>query len=273
MPIVLENSIKEKLSVASVQKTASFINGAVGINPFEITETLGNVVGVIAGGVEAILELPTLVIKITSQIVTNVATYAAKKVGAAIGEIIMPPSPMDILGASAKKTKDYIQSVGDLLKELTSDSEQLNADDALAKQTEAINNKIAKYKEKIAKFKSKVDKIVGTVNEKCGNIANFIAAGPEWVEDQATIIEEMATNEIDKVVDESLGKIIKIKTDFINGLSDGLAKRTANVINKVQKKLLKNKLDKVAQAKQKIINKAKAKIGSALLNLMAKLGL
>ena len=66
-----------------------------------------------------------------------------------------------------------------------------------------IRNTHAKYKEKIAKFKSKVDKIVGTVNEKCGNIANFIAAGPEWVEDQATIIEEMATNEIDKVVDES----------------------------------------------------------------------
>ena len=144
---------------------------------------------------------------------------------------------------------------------------------AEAKQTKSINQKIQKHKENISKVKAKVNKIVKEVNEKCTNINNFISAGPEWVEKQATIIEQKSIGEIDKVLDASIGKILKDKKEFIQNLSDGIARRTADQINKLQKKITKEKLDKIVRAKQKLVNKAKAKIGSALLNLMAKLGL
>ncbi len=273
MPIVLENSIKETISKACLQKTSSFIEGETGSNPFDAAESLGNTVGIITGGFEAILALPTLALKITSQVVTNVSTYAAKKLGTALAEVIMPPSPAEILGEAAKKTKDYIKSVGELIKELSADAEKTNEENAKAKQTESINQKTQKHKENISKVKAKVNKIVKEVNEKCTNINNFISAGSEWVEKQATIIEQKSIGEIDKVLDANIKKILKDKKEFIQNLSDGIARRNADQINKAQKKITKEKLDKIVRAKQKLVNKAKAKIGSALLNLMAKLGL
>ena len=56
-------------------------------------------------------------------------------------------------------------------------------------------------------------------------------------------------------------------------MAEGLAKRTADVANKIIEKLTKEKIDKINAQKQKIINKVKAQIGFALLNLMATLGL
>lgn len=273
MPIVLENSIKETISKACLQKTASFIKGETGVNPFDAAESLGNTVGIIDGGIEAILEAPKLVITITAQVVTSVSTYAAKKLGTALAEVLMPPTPAEIMGEAAKKSKKYIKSVGELIKELSADAEKTNEDDALAKQTESLNKSIQKHKENIAKIKAKVNKIVGEVNEKCTNITKFVSSGPEWVEKEATIAEEKAIHAIDETVDKNVSSLLKKKKDFIQNISDGIAKRNADKINKLQKKITKEKLDKVIRQKQKLVNKAKAKIGSALLNLMAKLGL
>ena len=51
------------------------------------------------------------------------------------------------------------------------------------------------------------------------------------------------------------------------------AEKPEDVANKALKKLTKEKLDKINAAKQKVTNVAKAKVGKALLNLMATLGL
>ena len=122
-------------------------------------------------------------------------------------------------------------------------------------------------------MKKQVKDVVAKVQEQCINLQKYITQGEAWVEKNANEIEAKAKNQIDEVVDTQVAKILNDKKEFIDGMADGIAKRTADVLNKALKKLTKEKIDKINADKQKVINDAKAKVGKALLNLMATLGL
>lgn len=273
MSIVLENSVKETLAKAALEQSSSLIKGSIGVTPYEVAETGGMVYGVIAGGAEAIAAAPAIAAKLVEQIVTNVSTYAAEKLGKVMVEILMPPTPDEIFGKAAKEVPKFIKGVGDLMKELCTDSESQNSNDAMNKQIEAITEKAKKQIEKALKLKEQVQDIVNEIKEKCANLQEYITQGEQWAERNANEIEAKAKKRIDEKIDVQVAKILEDKKMFIDGISDGIAKRTADVANKVLKKLTKEKLDKINAAKQKIINAAKAKIGKALLNLMATLGI
>ena len=160
-----------------------------------------------------------------------------------------------------------------MMKKLSSDSEQQNAEDAKKKQKDAINEKAKKHKEKVAAMKKQVQDIVDKVQEQCINLKKYMTQGEDWVEKNANEIESKAKERIDEVIDKQVAKILKDKKEFIDGMADGIAQRTADVANKKLKKLTKEKLDKINAAKQKVMIVAKSKVGKALLNLMAAMGL
>lgn len=273
MSIVLENSVKETIAKAAVEQSSSMIKGAIGITPYEAINAAGMAYGVIEGGVEAIASLPALAAQVTSQVAINVTTYAIEKLQNVLVELITPPTPGEIFGKAAQEATKFIKSAGELMKELSSDSEQQNSDDALKKQEEAINEKAKKQLEKVNKLKKNIQDIIAKVPEQCANIQKFISQGPEWVENTANDIEEKAKKQIDEKVFVQANKILEDKRKFINNMADGIARRTADVANKTLKKLTKEKIDKINASKQKAINTAKSKVGKALLNLMASLGL
>ena len=78
---------------------------------------------------------------------------------------------------------------------------------------------------------------------------------------------------MDELVDTQSNKILTDKKNFIEGMSEGIAKRTADIANKNLEKLTKEKLDNINADKQRVTIIAKSKVGEALLNLMATLGL
>lgn len=273
MPIVLENNIKETLSKAALAQSSSFINGAVGVTPYEVVETAGMAYEVIEGGAEALIAVPAIAAQITAQITSNVSTYAAEKLGKAMAEVLMPPTPDEIFGKAGKEVSKFLKSAGDMMKKLSSDSEQQNAEDAKKKQKDAINEKAKKHKEKVAAMKKQVQDIVAKVQEQCINLKKYMTQGEDWVEKNANEIESKAKERIDEVIDKQVSKILKDKKEFIDGMADGIAQRTADVANKKLKKLTKEKLDKINAAKQKVMIVAKSKVGKALLNLMAAMGL
>ena len=273
MSIVLENSAKETLDKAALEQSSSFIKGATGVTPYEAISTAGMVYGVVEGGTEALIAAPAIVTQIAMQIATNLSAYAAEKLGKAMAEVLMPPTPGEIFGKAGQEVSKFLKSAGDIMKELSSDSEKQNSDDALKKQEEAINEKAKKQKEKANAMKKQVQDVVAKVQEQCINLQKYITQGEVWAEKNANEIEAKAKKQIDEVVDTQVAKILNDKKEFIDGMADGIAKRTADVLNKALKKLTKEKLDKINAAKQKVTNVAKAKVGKALLNLMATLGL
>lgn len=273
MSIVLENSVKETLAKAALEQSSSMIKGSIGVTPYEAVETAGMVYGVIEGGAEALAAAPAIAAQLAAQIVGNVSVYATEKLGKVMAEILMPPTPGEIFGKAGQEVSKFLKSAGDIMKELSSDSEKQNSDDAKKKQEEAIAEKAKKQKEKANAMKKRVQAVVAKVQEQCINLQKYITQGEAWVEKNANEIEAKAKKQIDEVVDKQVAKILEDKKKFIDGMADGIAKRTADVTNKALKKLTKEKLDKINAEKQKVINKAKAKVGKALLNLMATLGL
>ena len=269
----IDEATGETLTKAAIEQSSSMLKGAIGITPYEAVETAGMAYGAIVGGVEALAEAPAIAIKLTEQIIEDVSVHAAKKLEKAMLEILMPPKLNDITGKAKKEVSKFLKSAGDIMKEILSDSEKQNYDDALKKQQEAIEENAKQQKEKAFKLKNKVQNIVGEVQEQCVNLGKYITQGKEWAEENANEIEEKAIEQIDKIIDEQVAKILKDKQDFIDSMAEGLAKRTADVANKIIEKLTKEKIDKINAQKQKIINKVKAQIGCALLNLMATLGL
>lgn len=273
MSIVLENSVKETISKAALEQSSSFIKGSTGVTPYEAVETAGMAYGVIEGGAEALIAAPAIAAQITAQIVSNVSTYAAEKLGKTMAEVLMPPTPTEILGKAGQEASKFMKSAGDIIKELSSDAEKQNSEDAKKKQEEAINEKAKMQKEKANAMKKQVQDVVDKVREQCANLQKYITQGEGWVEKNANEIEEKAKKQIDEVIDVQATKILEDKKKFIEGMADGIAKRTADTANQTLKKITKEKLDKINAAKQKVTNVAKAKVGKALLNLMATLGL
>lgn len=273
MSIVLENSAKETLAKAALEQSSSMIKGSTGITPYEAVETAGMVYGVVEGGAEALVAAPAIATQLTAQIVINVSAYAAEKLGKAMAEILMPPTPDEIFGKAAQEVSKFLKSAGDIMKELSSDSEQQNSEDAKKKQQEAIDEKAKKQKEKANAMKRQVQNVVDKVQEQCINLQKYITQGETWAERNANEIETKAKKQIDEVIDKQVAKILDDKKDFIDGMAEGIAKRTADVANKNLKKLTKEKVDKINAAKQKVTNIAKSKVGKALLNLMATLGI
>lgn len=273
MSIVLENSVKEKLAKASLEQSSSFIKGATGVTPYETVETAGMVYGGIENGVEALIAAPAIATQITAQIITNVSVYAAERLGAAMAEVLMPPTPDEIFSKAQKETSKFIKNAGDIMKELSSNSEKQNSDDAKKKQEEAINENAKKQKENAAAMKAQIEKIVSGVESQCENLKKHITQGYDWAEKNANEIESKAKNRIDEVINTQVSKILNDKKEFIDGMADGIAKRTADEANKNLKKLTKERVDKINADKQKIKIIAKSKIGKALLNLMATLGM
>lgn len=273
MSIVLENSVKETLAKAALEQSSSMIKGSTGVTPYEAVETAGMVYGVVEGGAEALAVAPAIAAQLTAQIVGNVSVYAAEKLGKVMAEVLMPPTPGEIFGKAGQEVSKFLKSSGDIMKELSSDSEKQNSDDAKKKQEEAIDEKAKKQKEKANAMKKQVQDVVAKVQEQCINLQKYITQGEVWAEKNANEIEAKAKKQIDEVVDTQVAKILDDKKEFIDGMADGIAKRTADVANKALKKLTKEKLDKINTAKQKVTNVAKAKVGKSLLNLMATLGL
>ena len=272
MSIVLENQVKETITKAAVAKSTSLVKGGMGAISDKI-ETAGAIYGAATNSALALAALPGIAANVVQQVITNVSTYAAEKIAKTMAELIMPPTPEEILGKANKEVSKFLMSVGDIMKELSSNSESLNADDAANKVKNAISEKAKKHLEKVQKLKENVNEIVGDVYDQCKNIQDGILKGEKWLEDNANEIESKAKETIDKLIDEQAGKILAEKQKFIDGIADGIAKRTADVANKALKKITKEKLDKINAAKQKAIAKAKAAIGKATLNLMALLGL
>lgn len=273
MAVELENNVKETLSKAALEQSSSFINGAIGVTPYEAIGTVGMMAGTIEGGLDALAEAPVIAMKLSTQLATNVSLHAAEKLQGALADILIPPTPADILGKAMGEVSKYRKTVGKMLEELNKDAEQTNAEEEEKQQEEAIKEKAKKQKEKIARMKERVQKIVGDVQEQCANISYFITSGEPWVEKQVEIIEKKANKRIDEVIDAQVKKILEEKEAFIDGIAEGLAKSTADKLNKKLKKMTKEKLEKINRKKQKIANIAKSKVAKALLNLMASMGL
>ena len=273
MSIVLENSVKETLAKAALEQSSSMIKGSTGITPYEAIETAGMVYGVVEGGAEALAAAPAIAAQLTAQIVRNVSAYAAEKLSKVMLEVLMPPTSHEIFDKAEQEVSKFLKSAGDIMKELSSDSEKQNSDDAKKKQEEAIDEKAKKQKENANAMEKQVQDVVAKVQEQCINLQKYITQGEAWVEKNANEIEAKAKKQIDEVVDTQVAKILDDKKEFIDGMADGIAKRTADVANKALKKLTKEKLDNINSVKQKVINVAKAKVGKARLNLMATLGL
>ena len=81
----------------------------------------------------------------------------------------------------------------------------------------------------------------------------YITQGEAWVEKNANEIEEKAKKRIDEVIDVQVAKILREKKQFIEGMAEGIAKRTADIANKTLKKITKEQIDKINAIKQKII--------------------
>lgn len=273
MSIVLENSAKETLDKAALEQSSSFIKGATGVTPYEAIATTGMVYGAIEGGAEALTEAPLIAMQLTTQIVNNVSTYAAEKLGKAMAEVLMPPTPDEIFSKAGQEVSEFLKSAGDIMKKLSSDSEQQNSDDAKKKQEEAINENAKKQKEKANAMKQRVQDIVNWVQDQCVNLQNFITQGKEWVQNGAEDIEDKAKERIDEVIDKQVAKILEDKKEFIDGMAEGIAERIADKTNKALEKLTKERVDKINANKQKIKIIAMSKVAKALLNLMATLGM
>lgn len=273
MSIVLENAVKETLAQAALEQSSSFINGAIGVTPYEVAESAGAVYGAIEGGTEALVNAPVIAAQLAEQIISNVSIYATEKLGKAMAEILMPPTPDEIFSKAGQEVSKFLKSAGDIMKELSSDSEKQNSDDAKKKQEEAIDENARKQKEKAAAMKKQIQDIVAKVQEQCINLQKYITQGEDWAEKNANEIESKAKKRIDEVINAQVAKILGDKEKFIAGMADGIAKRTADIANKNLKKLTKKKVDKINAAKQKVMIIAKSKVGKALLNLMATLGL
>ena len=135
---------------------------------------------------------PAIAVQITVKITSNVSIYAAEKLGKAMAEVLMPPTPDEIFGKAGKEVSKFLKSAGDMMKELSSDSEQQNAEDAKKKQKDAINEKAKKHKEKVAAMKKQVQDIVAKVQEQCINLKKYMTQGEKWVEKNANEIESKA---------------------------------------------------------------------------------
>ena len=273
MSVVLENSAKETLDKAALEQSSSFIKGAIGVTPYEAISTAGMVYGVVEGGTEALIAAPAIVTQIAMQIATNLSIYAAEKLGKAMAEVLIPPTPQEIFGKAEKEVYEFLKSAGDIMKKLSSDSEQQNSDDAKKKQEEAINENAKKQKEKANAMKKRVQDIVANAQEECIKLQEDYVKESKKFKEDAEAIERKAKNRIDEVIDTQVSKILNDKKEFIDGMAKGIAKRTANEANKALEKLTKERVDKINAAKQKIKIIAKSKIGKALLNLMATLGM
>lgn len=281
MAIILDDAVKEIISKASLEQTSSLLRGATAVTPYEaaaenpdsIISSASKAYNAIEGGAEALASVPLIATQIVTQVVTNVSMYATEKIGKALVEVIMPPSPAEIFGKAAQEATKFIKSAGELIKELTSDCEQLNLDDAKKMQEEAIKEKAKKQMEKVNAMKKQVQTVVSAVQTQCENLQKYITQGEAWVEKNANEIEEKAKKRIDEVIDVQVAKILYEKKKFIEGMAEGIAKRTADIANKTLKKITKEQIDKINAIKQKIIITAKALIGKALLALMAALGL
>lgn len=273
MAVELENNVKETLSKAALEQSSSFINGAIGVTPYEAIGTVGMMAGTIEGGLDALAEAPIIAMKLSTQLATNVSLHAAEKLQGALADVLIPPTPADILGKAMKEVSRYRKTVGQMIEELNKDSEKTNAEEAEKQQEEAISEKAKKQRKNAARMKERVQKIVADVQEQCANISYFITSGEPWVKKQAEIIEKKANKRIDEVIDAQVKKILEEKQEFIDGIAEGLAKATAKEVDKKLKNMTKEKLEKINRNRQKIANIAKSKVSKALLNLMASMGL
>lgn len=269
MSIVLENSEKETLDKAALEQSSSFIKGATGVTPYEAISTAG----MIEGGAEALIAAPVIVTQIATQIATNVSTYAAEKLGKEMAEVLMPPTPDEISSLVEKKVSKKLKSAGVILKEVSSDSEEQNSEDAKNKQEEAINENAKKQKEKANAMKQRVQDIVANAQEECNKLRKDYIKESKRFKKDAEDIEDKAKERINEVIDKQVAKILEDKKEFIDGMAEGIAERIADKTNKDIKKSTKERIDKTNADKQKIKIIAKSKVGKALLNLMATLGM
>lgn len=248
-------------------------------------ETVSNIVNIANATASAIESVDTLknliqsgeVVSLASdlalQLSNDVASYIGTKLGEASGKILALPTASDILGKAANQMKDHIRSASDILKSMltnTEDEQKQSQDNALKNRVADIKNKATSKLGEITKTLNNYAKEVGKWSEE---ITAYIVEGPDWVEEKMQMYENIAFAYISNYVDQGVKFITDYKEETVNTLADAIAKKEADLYNKTLEKKTKKTLDEINQSKQKILNKAKSKVGAALLKLYATLGL
>lgn len=276
----LTPELKEKIIAKAIDKGSAFLTGSpttVFTTVSNVAETTGQVMGSAAAvpfkAMNTAADLMELVPAVSTIMIADISAYLGMRLGEAVGEMAALPTPADILGKSQKKVAEKVKSAQQILMELSQDSEKNSEEEA----ENAKQAKFKKFQNNVAKTIGKVnkvmDKIGGDVQNWAAEICSYMNEGPIWVTEKANLYEDIAFAYIGKFIDDKKKIVLDAKAQIVDDLSESLANKTAKAIDKAAERHAKKRLDKVTQTNKQAENKAKAKIGKALLKLYAQLGL
>lgn len=211
--------------------------------------------------------------KIEQLLTSNIMQFAASYIGEQVGDLLSPPSLADITGMSAEKMKEKLITPGDAIKILTKAQESNEESDTQEGITKTMNSMSKDTNKTVSETKERVEGVINSVKEWAGNIQNFIAKGPNWVEAQVDNINNNAVKTIQEQVSKSFQGAKEKKQKMIDGLAEKMAVSKATKINETVMaaayEQLKQPQQMIAQAKTQAVAVAK----NALLDMMATLGL
>ena len=244
----------------------------------------GNVIGTgigVAGGLvgqaAGLQNLAEGCAEMAADLVANAAAdivaHAGETLASNLIAVVKPPSLGDVTKRAAQAAMKVInEEMKDEMESILSSSEKKAEKDtnkSFEEQVGGVANSITKETGKVS---SKIQELGGEAQKVLEKVKKYAGMGEEWMQKNTEKYKESINSSVDDFINGESSKLLDAKQKAIDSMGDSLGQSIGKTTVKLMGKKNKDAADKVRENKSNVITKAKAKVGKALLNLLAKIG-
>lgn len=242
----------------------SLMEGAIG--------TVGSMTGTVMGAGMNAMGFASNIPGVITNMISNLTSYSINTLSSKLSPLITPPMPEIGYWTGVYFTYYFAEFTKDKLVHNTEESEKLIDEKNENEHKESIDKLTKKLNDSFSKAKKIIDGCVEKANKAMDDINNFSLAGEEWVGRQIDKIQHDAENCVYKFVEKEEKKLKDARDAFAQKAGEKMGKGNAEVAAKAVIQANKNGLDEAANKVQKGVTTAKTLAQTAVMQVLALLG-
>lgn len=210
---------------------------------------------------------------LVSNAAADIVAHAGETLASNLIAVVKPPNFGDVTKRAAQAAMKVInEEMKDEMESILSSSEKKAEKDtnkSFEEQVGGVANSITKETGKVS---SKIQELGGEAQKILEGAKKYAGMGEEWMQRTVNKYTESINSSVDDFINGESSKLLDAKQKAVDSMGDSLGQSIGKTTVKLMGKKNKDAADQVREKKSNVVTKAKAKVGKALLNLLAKIG-
>lgn len=282
---ILSASTVMQLQNSMIDSGANFLIGAA-TSPFDpnFSENQAGVMSVVGGTIGVASSAANIAgsaintAALSANIVAEGIAYLSQRITSYVAEctvklLTLPTAYLaEVTKAKISEGMKEELKMSNIMKRLTQDSEK-NSEEKNKENEKESENKVKKdMTKKVKEISYKATTAINKATYQMNSIAAYVQKGPEWMSYQVTKYSDLVMEQTGGFLGSTVESFDKTKKDWAYSMADKAAKIALDKTKREMLAKMKIQLDKIEQAKQKAMNKAKAAVAQALMKIKGLLG-